>query len=238
MLHQDTLTSSPRLNKQWKKVLYICEIIQRQNLNPKKFITAFLTLWNSDLAYKRRLWSSEGIDSTMELVKAIQNLVRSRNEGREHWYQFILQEVRNIIHAYMLFVCIDFFSCFRHNLSLRLRSAPKVILPPVCTVALHRLVRISSRSTPKWIAWIWCVKSICHSSTTSSNRPLKNHLVMVREISSQEIFPIQIRYFPTQRMKNCDWIWMIGKWTTQKGHVESKWYTNACLFQPCHEVKR
>ena len=85
--------STPPLNKKWKKVLFICEIIKRKQLDPKSFMTAFLTLKNSGLDYKKRLWSCKGIDSTMDLVKAIHNLVNSRNKGFTHWYEFILEEV-------------------------------------------------------------------------------------------------------------------------------------------------
>ncbi|PLW16152.1 hypothetical protein PCASD_15856 [Puccinia coronata f. sp. avenae] len=76
------------------KILSICDQIAKHQLDPKKFILGFLTLQDTELAYKRRFWGTpDGITSTVTVLNAIRDLVVSQRGGQNAWTDFILQDV-------------------------------------------------------------------------------------------------------------------------------------------------
>jgi hypothetical protein len=76
-----------------KRILDICDVIQKHGLTPKKFILAFLQNPHGDVADRRRLWPVTGLDSTMELLKEIILVVKKKPKGRELWEAFLEDEV-------------------------------------------------------------------------------------------------------------------------------------------------
>ncbi|WAR60803.1 hypothetical protein PtB15_13B48 [Puccinia triticina] len=91
-------TGPPKFHTKVEKVLYICEVLREQNLDPKKFITTFLTLNNTDLATKHQHWGSEGIKGTLDVIRAIGVLVCSQG-GTEDWKDFIQTQAQVCLNA-------------------------------------------------------------------------------------------------------------------------------------------
>jgi hypothetical protein len=79
------------------KLAEICALIEEMNLTPKVFITAFLTHSAENLAFRRRFWATKTRwDSTESLFEALRHLMSSCTEGRDHWHQWILQQVSHL----------------------------------------------------------------------------------------------------------------------------------------------
>ncbi|KAA1121729.1 hypothetical protein PGTUg99_022546 [Puccinia graminis f. sp. tritici] len=78
------------------KVLAVCELLQSLpcKMTPKSFMLRFLGSDNSDIAYRRRYWAESAIDSTMRLVDAMADEIKSSPPGREAWAKFIEAEVK------------------------------------------------------------------------------------------------------------------------------------------------
>ncbi|KAA1107541.1 hypothetical protein PGT21_017817 [Puccinia graminis f. sp. tritici] len=59
------------------------------------FLTAFLTLDDSELAFRRRYWGTKvGWPSTCESLQAIKKQVNKTQKGKARWREFIQREVR------------------------------------------------------------------------------------------------------------------------------------------------
>ncbi|EFP90944.2 uncharacterized protein PGTG_17216 [Puccinia graminis f. sp. tritici CRL 75-36-700-3] len=80
-----------------KRILDICDVIQKHGLTPKKFLLAFLQNPHGDVADRRRLWPVTGLDSTVELLKEIILVVKKKPKGRELWEAFLEDEAVNMI---------------------------------------------------------------------------------------------------------------------------------------------
>jgi hypothetical protein len=69
-------------------------MLKKLYMTPKMFLTAFLTLDESDLAFRRRYWGTQfGWPSTYELLQAIKKQVTKTQKGKARWREFIQREV-------------------------------------------------------------------------------------------------------------------------------------------------
>jgi hypothetical protein len=63
-------------------------------MTPKQFMQRYIESESSEIAYLRRFWAtSNGIESTFELVDSLRQEINRTNVGRQVWSNFILQEV-------------------------------------------------------------------------------------------------------------------------------------------------
>jgi len=76
------------------KTLSICQALQAVNMTPKEFLVHFLTSENSELAYRRRFWTTAtGGGSTLSLVQCIRDRFLASSDGQARWNDFIRDEV-------------------------------------------------------------------------------------------------------------------------------------------------
>lgn len=81
-----------------KRLEMICDYINTRNLTPKSFITKFLTSIEHPMPERRRLWNTErGLNSTMDVVKAIKGLLMNSEKGRVEWGAFISDQVCRVL---------------------------------------------------------------------------------------------------------------------------------------------
>ena len=79
-----------------QKILTICQMMSLPptKITPKEFMLRYLISENSDLAYLRSHWGQpKGIESTMEVARALRNKLLTSAEGRRAWSVFIREEV-------------------------------------------------------------------------------------------------------------------------------------------------
>ncbi|KAH9458558.1 hypothetical protein MJO28_005620 [Puccinia striiformis f. sp. tritici] len=94
---QSTLLTD--LRTKYDKIFYICQILQKLDLNPKKFIVAFLTMDEIPLADRRQFWGTgTGWLGTQEVLHAIRHLAFRSQEGKCLWREFILEEAKKCVH--------------------------------------------------------------------------------------------------------------------------------------------
>ncbi|EFP76489.2 uncharacterized protein PGTG_02930 [Puccinia graminis f. sp. tritici CRL 75-36-700-3] len=81
------------------KAITVCELLQSLpcKMTPKSFLLHFLQSDNSDLAYRRRYWAESAVDSTLVLVEAIAEELKSSATGRNVWAKFIEQEAIKLL---------------------------------------------------------------------------------------------------------------------------------------------
>jgi hypothetical protein len=77
------------------KISSICSHIEKFQLNPKTFLTAFLHHSSINAAFRRRFWGTVGWASTRRLLMNIKLLVCKHSDGQRNWDQFILDEVNS-----------------------------------------------------------------------------------------------------------------------------------------------
>ncbi|OAV99080.1 hypothetical protein PTTG_25447 [Puccinia triticina 1-1 BBBD Race 1] len=95
-----TIQFNHKKNKQTKlsKLKAICSLMAEMNLNPKKFLTSFLTNNNENIAFQRQYWCTKsGWDSTLKLLETIHVFVCHKNPGKAQWEKFILNKALKIV---------------------------------------------------------------------------------------------------------------------------------------------
>ncbi|POW02310.1 hypothetical protein PSTT_11867 [Puccinia striiformis] len=107
----DTISEHTRL-------LSICKVIQDNQLTPKKFLLAFLTNPHPAIADRRRLWSSSGLDSTMDLLETTVNLLKKKEQSDSAWCSFVLDEAINIVGSQSLPRGYHPNGCFQSSLKV------------------------------------------------------------------------------------------------------------------------
>ncbi|PLW50267.1 hypothetical protein PCANC_05646 [Puccinia coronata f. sp. avenae] len=95
MIHPTKNQIPSNLRHEHQKVLEIWRFMRMLNLNPKKFIVAFLTNNNIDVKVCRGLWgSADGWTSTCKVINVIRGLVGDGRTGKENWNAYILEEAK------------------------------------------------------------------------------------------------------------------------------------------------
>jgi hypothetical protein len=95
MIHPTKNQIPNDLRHKHQKVLEIWHFMKKLNLNPKKFIVAFLTNYDINVKVLRGLWGSpDGWTSTREVIDFIRGLVCNGRTGKANWDAYILEEVR------------------------------------------------------------------------------------------------------------------------------------------------
>ncbi|EFP76793.2 uncharacterized protein PGTG_02254 [Puccinia graminis f. sp. tritici CRL 75-36-700-3] len=83
-----------------EKVLQVCKLLNSlpTKMTPKMFISRFLQSGHSDLPLLRGHWAGDkGIDSTMELVGTLRNVITKTSIGQSAWNTFIEAEAISIL---------------------------------------------------------------------------------------------------------------------------------------------
>lgn len=84
----------------------LCTTAKKHQTYVKEVFYSFLCADNPVLTESRRYWGVErGLNSTMEIVRAIKELTHKSEEGRAAWCHFILKEV---ILVYSLWCSLSF----------------------------------------------------------------------------------------------------------------------------------
>lgn len=80
------------------QVIQVCEVIDKiPSFDPKKIIQSFLESRDSNIASRRRLWTTRtGWPSTTRLMRTMKSLAQLTPSGKELWNTFILEEVRSL----------------------------------------------------------------------------------------------------------------------------------------------
>ncbi|KAA1084214.1 hypothetical protein PGT21_021262 [Puccinia graminis f. sp. tritici] len=90
----------PQFKTTYQKIRFVCDIISRFNMTPKKFILAFLTNQHIDLALRSGCWGTKtGWTTTLELIQAIKRLATKSKASRCLWREFILQEAKTFVNS-------------------------------------------------------------------------------------------------------------------------------------------
>ncbi|KAI9620941.1 hypothetical protein KEM48_007968 [Puccinia striiformis f. sp. tritici PST-130] len=91
---------TPPISEISEKLLYIGKVIAKFNLDPKRYITAFLQNQHKQIVLHHRLWGAQiGWRSTLEVLHTIKGLVCKTTEGKSRWSAYILSKVRTEILA-------------------------------------------------------------------------------------------------------------------------------------------
>ncbi|KAI7960733.1 hypothetical protein MJO29_005801 [Puccinia striiformis f. sp. tritici] len=91
---------TPPISEISEKLLYIGKVIAKFNLDPKRYITAFLQNQHKQIVLHHRLWGAQiGWRSTLEVLHTIKGLVRKTTEGKSRWSAYILSEAQEILAA-------------------------------------------------------------------------------------------------------------------------------------------
>ncbi|KAI7955392.1 hypothetical protein MJO28_005792 [Puccinia striiformis f. sp. tritici] len=91
---------TPPISEISEKLLYIGKVIAKFNLDPKRYITAFLQNQHKQIVLHHRLWGAQiGWRSTLEVLHTIKGLVCKTTEGKSRWSAYILSEAQEILAA-------------------------------------------------------------------------------------------------------------------------------------------
>jgi hypothetical protein len=94
MIHPTKNQIPNHLRHKHQKMLKVWRFMKKPNLNPKKFIVAFLTNDKIDVKVCRGLWGSpDGWTSTCEVINVIHGLICDGHTGKANWNAYILEEV-------------------------------------------------------------------------------------------------------------------------------------------------
>ena len=78
----------------------VCKTLQDLKITPKEVIIEFFISKDEELASRRRFWATPtGWDSTMSLLKTIQQRFMATADGKKKWESFIEEELRLIPQA-------------------------------------------------------------------------------------------------------------------------------------------
>ncbi|KAI9612509.1 hypothetical protein H4Q26_007666 [Puccinia striiformis f. sp. tritici PST-130] len=94
------IKNTPHISDLSEKLLYIGEVISTFDLEPKRYITAFLQSSHKRIVMNRRLWGADiGWRSTLEVLNSIKYLVCKTKAGQSRWKNYILSEAQEILTA-------------------------------------------------------------------------------------------------------------------------------------------
>ncbi|OAV94796.1 hypothetical protein PTTG_26880 [Puccinia triticina 1-1 BBBD Race 1] len=87
------LENLPLLSEQAEKVIFIDRVMHAYNLDPKRFIQAYLESELPKIKSNRWLWGAPVIwASTMLVINTIKNLAQKTTDGKARWSAYILSE--------------------------------------------------------------------------------------------------------------------------------------------------
>ena len=89
-----THSQRPQLIPEHVRILKICNVINEEQLTPKKFMIALLANQHPDVINRVKKWPCSGLKSTMELTKQLVSVLKKNSTAKSAWEDFVLEEVR------------------------------------------------------------------------------------------------------------------------------------------------